>query len=364
MFVHVIIILVPLIVWDNVWIYYGLFVLSGLAIGGAVFTPVIMSYISDTFVKEYRTLAIGLTIVFNGIGVLCGTGLALIVGFVWNIELNIIIISIIFGLTFLYTILFLPESLSVKNRKPLSRETLQNPLKPLCHITSHPIALWISIVQMCASLPEAGVYSIALSVILDQISTQTDYNENTIAAIFIISIGFGSIFGMIILLPILQKYFSDITVMAIGSIISILSFLSMTGIIYSQNILFIVISGTSISVGLISFAAANGLVSKYILPNEQGIGFGVVLSVRQIASVIAPILFGFGYNFFNDLNYPELTFFVASLFGLIELIVIIWPLKRIINHVKITGKQYTFNKSQIIKTNNDGNEINKNLLST
>ena len=117
--------------------------------------------------------------------------------------------------------------------------------------------------------------------------------------------------------------------------------------------IFVVLSGIFITMGMISFPAANGLVSKYISKQEQGIGFGVILAVRSISWVIAPVMFGLSYNYFNDISYPEITFFIASLFGLTELIVVIIPLRRSLNYAIKTGTNYTFSKYQLITKKND-----------
>ena len=148
------------------WIKLPLQALAGLNISDNSLTPSMAAYLADTFEKEYRTIAFGLAYAVGGIGLLVGATTAILVEIFWDVETNFLVITMFNVLQLLWIILFLPESLDRKDRKPLTQKSIQNPLRPLWQARSHPIAIWISIVQLCASLPESGIVEISTTVIL------------------------------------------------------------------------------------------------------------------------------------------------------------------------------------------------------
>ena len=69
---------------------------------------------------------------------------------------NFICIVIGYSLQMTYIFLFVPESLSIHNRKHTTNIKC-NPFQPLLHIKDNPIVFWCCVLQFVITMPETGV---------------------------------------------------------------------------------------------------------------------------------------------------------------------------------------------------------------
>ena len=173
-------------------------------------------------------------------------------------------------------------------------------------------------------------------------NTNNDAELVTISSIFMLSAAVGMIIGNMIILPKLQEYFNDITILAIGGILSSIAFAWMSLIYWFPHYLVVVISGMLVTMGMITIPSSNGLVAKYLNEKEQGIGFGVIYAVRSITWIVAPITFALMYEWFEKINLQYLTFWIAAGIGFIQVYIILHPLKKLLIKVNDSGIEYSF----------------------
>lgn len=182
-----------------------------------------------------------------------------------------------------------------------------------------------------------------------------------ISAMIIGCCAFGLVIGTMILLPILQyKKLNDLWILSIGICLFILSFLLLSIFGWYSNYILLIFSSILLTMGFISFPAANSIVSCNLIENEQGIGFGVVFAVRSLSWAIAPYSFSMLYYLSQNINITQLIFFYAILFMIIALILIAIPLRIYINYAKINKKQYTFSKQSFVELQSESDMNNKN----
>eukprot|EP01084_Bolivina_argentea_P207426 353903_1 len=334
----------PLIIWPHMWIKLVFMIPSGLNCSDNSLTPSMVTYIADIMDEKSRTTAYSITYSIAALGLIVGTFISILVEIYFYTELNFIIITIINIIQIFYVYFFVQESLSPQLRDRKIKIFNYNPLKPLLKMRAHPVVGWISIIQFFASLPETGVLEIAITFILDQMGINNDIESTKISSLFLISAAIGLLIGNLYILPKLKQLnFSDVNILAIGCELSIVAFIFMSLISFYPHLSFVFLSGILLTLGMISFPSANGLVTKYLNEKEQGIGFGVIFAVRAITWIVAPILFATMYELLKKINLEYITFLVGALLGVIELFIILYPLKKLLILIDETGKIYSFN---------------------
>ena len=297
---------------DNLMIFLALRGLYGINGGRDAQTPVMNAYYADILPPYLKTLGFGLSYGIAGIMLFLGAAIATSISLLYKTSFNWTAISMVYILAILYCLLFIKESLSMKNRKPFSCKNF-NPIRPLLHVTDNKIVLWVSVIQFLISLPQGGIIGIILVYLSDSMNINDDRESSIINAIFLVSMGSSGIICTGIILPILKRRFNDLTIAEIGIYGSILSQLIFASFYYIPEIPIIIAGGLLyFSVG-ISNAAIFAILTKYLSVKEQGQGFGIVQSYRAITTIIAPFAFGAGYRNAKKLGYPSLPFVASAL---------------------------------------------------
>lgn len=125
-----------------------------------------LAYLSDILSKQQRIFAYSIGYAFASIGLIIGVGLSVLIGIYYDDKVQFITISIINIISLIYVIFFIPESLS-KNKRKKFKFNDSNPFKPFYRCCNHPIIIWCAIIQFLISLPEVGIFDIALIYALD-----------------------------------------------------------------------------------------------------------------------------------------------------------------------------------------------------
>ena len=251
---------------------------------------------------------------------------------------------------FIYVYKFLPESLSPQNRKPFTLKNL-NPFTPICNCirVRHPIVFWIAMIQFFISLPETGVLDMSVVFILDQMHIDNENDANFMSSLFMVSAAVGLVFGSVYFMPKLSQLFNgdNIKILKVGIMVLIVSFGLLSMLVYIKHIIVIIVSGFCITTGFVAFSAANGIVTKYLNTKEQGIGFGVVFSIRSITWTLAPYSFALLYDKFTKMGFPVFTYLVACFLLIFALLLVMFPLHNALNKAHDNKAQYSMTISNI-----------------
>merc|ERR1712228_468328 len=119
------------------------------------------------------------------------------------------------------------------------------------------------------------------------------------------------------------------------------------GLQWIKSIIIAVVGGFLITMGFIAFPAANGIVTKHLSKSEQGIGFAVIYAVRSLTWIIAPITFAETYSIFKARGVPSMVMFCAAFLLLMVVIVILFPLRRVMLKTERTGRKYAFSSVEL-----------------
>jgi len=123
----------------------------------------------------------------------------------------------------------------------------------------------------------------------------------------------------------------------------IIGFIFMMILSWISHILFVILSGIFIMMSMIAFPASNGIATKYLNIEEQGIGFGIIYSIRALGWIIAPIIFSVFYDYFKSNGLPGFSVLILAIMCCIALIIALIPLRKSIDNAIKNGIKYRYN---------------------
>eukprot|EP01084_Bolivina_argentea_P207425 353901_1 len=346
----------PLLFWYNMWPYFTLYLFGGLNGSNNSATPIMISYISDIIPSKHRTMAFGLMYIMGGLGLFIGAISAIIISIIWNDYVNFIIVTLLYAFQCIYCWKFMDESLTVSNRKPIGTniEDKFNPFRPLMRIKHHPIVFVCCIISFLISLPETGVLDTAIPYMLDQLEVKDNkVMANTITGTFILLVGLGMIISNVVLLPILKRKYNDYEISIIGSIIVTISMFLFACISWIPHIITVCITAIVLSFGFIVFPSIYSIVTKYLSPQEQGIGMGIIFACRGLTYAIAPFTFGYAYTAFKSIGFPSFPYLLATIICASAIWVIKYKLKRTMQLVDLAPDSYCLSMSDLSQQQQD-----------
>eukprot|EP00483_Globobulimina_turgida_P009228 UN09247 len=172
---------------------------------------------------------------------------------------------------------------------------------------------------------------------LDQLQINDNKSKaNVITGTFILICGLGMIVSNILVLPYLKKKYNDYEITIIGSLFISLSMFMFAVISWIPHIIIIGLTAFIFSLGFIVFPALHCIATKYLLPQEQGMGMGIIFACRGLTYAIAPFTFAYLYSLFKSIGFPSFPYIIATLMCLASVYVIIYSLKPTIDFVDKT----------------------------
>ena len=109
-----------------------------------------------------------------------------------------------------------------------------------------------------------------LPYILDQMGADNEQNANYLTGLFLGVCGIGMIFSAVVILPQLKKCLNDVQILIVGSVTMAFAMFLFACLSWIPHISIMVISALAISIGMIAFPAANGILTEHLNKNEQG----------------------------------------------------------------------------------------------
>eukprot|EP01084_Bolivina_argentea_P149456 261085_1 len=339
-----------------IWIYWTFStVIIGIFGNIQVLSALETAYIDDITTPNQKTIGFTIVTAFMSCSLLIGNGITAAITILLDIKNVFRVMAILYFMLLAYEFFWLPESLKNKVKFSYKLKRNWNVFKPLCYITSNPVILWICIINVLISIAP-----ISMSVILVYLNDQMNINNDDISVeVNIIVFATMSISALIcagLIAPFLKSKckIKDINLAIIGSVMliaspcvfSIISFIvdseSNNNDVFIYCVVIIVIASILLGGLAFVFPALSAIVSKYIHPKQRGIAFGIVRSYQSITTIFGPFSMGYGYNVSKDIDFPSLIFYVMAGLLFIGFIIMIGPLRRIVEKLEETGEQYSF----------------------
>eukprot|EP01084_Bolivina_argentea_P104665 187412_1 len=194
-----------ILIFNNLWIFWGLWLITGLNGGKDSTSPAMMAHITDILPNNLNSIGFGLLQAAIGTSLL-GACIATTISFIWGDYYVWIAMVILCSFTILYCFIFVPESLSKENRKPLQEKF--NPFKymiNLTHIGDNPVVLWVALIQFIRSTFDFGVITIVFVYFNHQLDINNPKYANLLNTTIFIGAGTCRVLANGVLLPCLRK---------------------------------------------------------------------------------------------------------------------------------------------------------------
>jgi MFS transporter, DHA1 family, tetracycline resistance protein len=293
------------------WLLVGR-VISGLT--SANFTAV-SAYIADVSPPEKRAQNFGMLGAAFGLGFIVGPAIG---GLLGNVGLRVpfFVVAGISLLNTLYGFFVLPESLAPQNRRRFDWKR-GNPVGSLLDIRRYPTVLSLAFVIFLSGLGQNILQSIWV------LYTGFRYNWGPgEVGISLAVVGFSALLVQIFLIGRIVTRLGEARALIFGLIISIISF-TLYGLAPFGWMFYVIPF-----FGALSFVAnpsAQAIVSKSILPSEQGAVQGSLTSILSLTGIIGPLIATSVFRYFISPEAPVILpgapFFLGAIFTLISLFV-------------------------------------------
>ena len=343
MIFQIIITAIPYIImlfYNNLYVFLGLWCLIGINGSTIPTTPISNSIVADTLPENARILGYGFFYILAGIGLGGGALLGFLTAKLFNDHFNFYVITILFILALIYLIICVPETLS--NNKPVNKYLFKNPLSPLTQMCKNPIIKWMGILYLFINLPDVGIAGIVIPVFSDVYHASNETQSNMIGLKYLGGLAIGLPFSSMIVLPFLKRYFNDYAILIITILLLMFAMLAMSLVLVIKKAFMIPIVGFIFGHSYICLAASSSILSKYTLPNERGIAFGIVAAMTGITNIIAPSGFAISYHYLRENHLQFAIFLIALVLVIIALIIVLFPLKSAINAIHRTQESQVY----------------------
>jgi DHA1 family tetracycline resistance protein-like MFS transporter len=272
------------------WLFVGRMIAG---ITGASFTTA-SAYIADISPPEKRAANFGLIGVAFGIGFIIGPVLGGVLGNL-NVRLPFIAAAVLALLNAAYGLFFLPESLSVENRRPFSLSRA-NPIGSLLQLSKYKSVIGLALSLFFVYVAVQSVQSVWTFFTMEKFNWST--------AMVGYSLGFvGVLIGVVqgglirIITPKLgeqRSIWMGLLLYAIGMVLFALA--------TKGWMMFVFL--VPYCLGGIAGPALQGYMSNNVPPNEQGELQGGLTSLMSLSSIIGPPLMTGAFAYFTKPGAP------------------------------------------------------------
>jgi MFS transporter, DHA1 family, tetracycline resistance protein len=311
------------------WLFMGR-ILAGIA--GASFTTA-TAYIADVSTPEKRAQNFGLVGAAFGLGFIIGPAIGGIFSS-FGPRTPFFIAAGLSLLNFIYGYFFLPESLTIENRRKFNFKRA-NPISSLISVKRYPV-----------------VAGLILSITLLYLASHAVQSNWTFYTMLKFSwseaqVGF-SLAVVGVLIAAVQGGFIRVIIPKLGSnnAVFIGLFLCAFGQLmfaFAPTGLFMLSILVPYALGGIAGPAIQGIISNQVPSNEQGELQGVITGLMSITSIFGPLLMNNLFAFFtknpDSLYFPGAPFLMGSALIILSIIFVVKPLKKNELSIKIQPNQ-------------------------
>jgi MFS transporter, DHA1 family, tetracycline resistance protein len=281
---------------------------------GATYTPA-GAYIADVSPPEKRAANFGLVGIAFGLGFIAGPALGGILGQT-NLRLPFMVCAALTLCNFLFGLLVMPESLRPENRRPVNWAQT-NPVGALRAVWRHRSVAAILPIFLVAQLAQQALQS----VWVPYTTYRYDWSVTDVGlSLAIVGLLFAFSQGALVR-PIFGK-FGELRTLMVALVVAVFGML-LFGLATQGWMMYACTALYCLGLGLLN-PSAQGLMSRLVPANEQGLLQGAVASVMTGSMIVAPPiangLFAMAISPQAPINLPGAPFFLGSVLCLVALL--------------------------------------------
>lgn len=284
------------------WLFVGRLIAG---IMGASFTAA-NAYIADVSPPEQRAQNFGLVSAAFGVGFIVGPALGGLIG-TFGPRWPFVAAAILTLLNWLYGFFLLPESLTHENRRPFTWRSA-NPIGSLTSLRRYPVVLSLTGTIVLISLAQQGLQSTWVLYTTYRFDWSSFQNGMSLAMFGIISVAV-----QLWLLRLLIPRLGERRAMLVGLLSNAVGFL-LYGLATEGWMMYVIMVVTALS--FLSGPAAQGLITRQVLPSEQGLVQGALTSLVALTGIFGPLLATSLFSHFTSPAVPEhipgISFFFSA----------------------------------------------------
>src|SRR5438552_8074378 len=280
---------------------------------GATFTPV-GAYIADVSPPEKRAANFGLMGVAFGLGFVAGPALGGLLGET-NLRLPFMVCAGLTFLNFLFGLLVMPESLRPENRRAIDVSQM-NPVGALRAVWRYRGVAAMVPIFVAAQLAQQGLQSVWVPYTTYRYGwsvAQVGASLAIVGLLFAISQG-------ALVRPVVSR-FGEMRTLTIALVVAVVGML-LFGLSSQGWMMYAVTALYCLGLGLLN-PAVQGLMSRAVAANEQGLLQGAMTSVMTAAAIVGPPvangLFALSISPQAPVTVPGAPFFLGSILCLAAL---------------------------------------------
>ena len=292
------------------WLVLGRIV-AGLF--GATFTPV-GAYIADVTPPEKRSASFGLMGVAFGLGFIAGPAVGGLLGET-NLRLPFMVCAGLTFINFLFGLLVMPESLRAENRRAINW-TQMNPVGAVRAVWRYRGVAAMLPVFLATQVAQQGLQSVWVPYTSYRYGwgvAQVGASLAVVGLLFAVSQG-------ALVRPVVGR-FGEMRTLMIALVVAVLGMV-LFGLATQGWMMYAVTALYCLGLGLLN-PAVQGLMSRAVAPNEQGLLQGATASVMTGTAIVGPPiangLFAVSISSQAPLDLPGAPFFLGSLLCLTAL---------------------------------------------
>jgi DHA1 family tetracycline resistance protein-like MFS transporter len=274
---------------------------------GATFTPA-GAYIADVSPPEKRAANFGLLGVAFGLGFIAGPALGGVLG-ATNLRLPFVVCAGLTFLNFLFGLLVMPESLRPENRCALNVRQM-NPLGAMRAVWRYGSVAALVPVFVAVQLAQQGLQSVWVPYTTYRYSWDVAGVGLSLAIV-----GLLSAFSQGALVRPVVARFGERRTLMISLAVAVVGML-LFGLSSQGWMMYAVTALYCLGLGLLN-PSVQGLLSRAVPSNEQGLLQGAMTSVMTAAAIVGPLLANGSFALFISpqapLSLPGAPFFLNSL---------------------------------------------------
>jgi len=295
--------------------------LTDSALGIVSWISIALSALSDVMPKQWRAASFGLILSGFFLGFAFAPFFA-----VWLTHFGVSVLSfILLGLSFVFSALFLPETLSAESAEQARQvrfqqnsnnnsntqltsilQTAARPIKDLSILYRNQILRLLSCLAFFSGMSTSADQTLLLYYLQDWMS----FNDKDVAVLFAIL----GIFGVLVQ-GVGLKFITDLVGERYVIVIAFI-FGSLHNVIYSfaSNKTEIFIGASLGSICDIAFPTISAVKSIHVENHEQGRIQGALYALTSLAKGVGPAALRLGYKATRDTKHPGSFFLIASFF--------------------------------------------------
>jgi DHA1 family tetracycline resistance protein-like MFS transporter len=239
-----------------------------------------------------------------------------------SLTRTFIVGSVFLAIAFLYALIFLRETLVTKNKSDQSLLATANPLRPLRVLLHNKITTRMSILMIFINLANQGFFSSAIHY--NTYRFNFDRKQN---GAYMMLIGIGTCIVQGVIMRRIIPRLGEMRVLLYCYYLFIFFFIVMG---YTDNANVAYALALVYTVAGMSDPIQQGLISKEIRKEDQGMLQGGISSLMLISKVVASLTMSAAFRYFTSekapVQIPGIAFYIGSVLAVVSTgIVMTWP---------------------------------------